>query len=62
MPDFGLDELLLVPGDVVETVPLESEEGRSEAEYTLTWMVAGMPGQDRARAPSKSFVSSDDQQ
>ena len=40
--------LPMVPGDAVETVPLDSEEGRSQAEYALTWMTAGMPGQDRA--------------
>lgn len=45
--------LPLVPGDVVETVPLDSEEGRSEAEYTRTWMAAGMPGQDRAEQQAR---------
>lgn len=45
--------LPLVPGDVVETVPLDSDEGRSEAEYSLTWMVAGMPGRERAKRKNR---------
>lgn len=40
--------LPMVPGDVAETVPLDSTSGRGHAEHVLTWMVAGMPGQDKA--------------
>lgn len=40
--------LPLVPGDAVETVPLDSTSGRGHAEHVMTWMMAGMPGQDKA--------------
>lgn len=45
--------LPLVPGDVVETVPLDSTSGRGHAEHVLTWMVAGMPGQEKAEQKEK---------
>lgn len=45
--------LPMVPGDVLETVPLDSASGRGHAEHVLTWMMAGMPGQDKAEQKKK---------